>query len=133
MFDDLNDGNFMLYAAKAYDKPNAVMSEFEEDLNRILYLKKLLTKYYSSGILKDKLIMNHLIVLYNVFGIEVASRLIFFKLDDKDYEVIKPFLIFLNYLPKEIRGIRGINIITNEIKLDPFVVSTLRNIKSRNI
>lgn len=133
MFDDLNDANFTLYAAKAYDKPNAVMSEFEEDLNRILYLKKLLTKYYSSGNLKDKLIMNHLIVLYNVFGIEVASRLIFFKLDDKDYEVIKPFLIFLNYLPKEIKGIRGINIITNEIKLDPFVVSTLRNIKSRNI
>ena len=61
MFHDLNDSNFMLYAAKVYDRPNAVMSEFEEDINRLLYIKRLLTKYYSSGVLKERLILNHII------------------------------------------------------------------------
>lgn len=129
MFDDLNDNNFMLYAAKAYDKPNAVMSEFEEDLNRILYVKRLLTKYYSSGILKERLILNHIVVLYNVFGVEAATRILFFKLDERDYEVIKPFLIFLNFLPKVVYGIKGKNIITSEIQLDTGSIKCLRNLK----
>lgn len=129
MFDDLNDNNFMLYAAKAYDKPNAVMSEFEEDINRILYVKRLLTKYYSSGILKERLILNHIVVLYNVFGVEAATRILFFKLDERDYEVIKPFLIFLNFLPKVVYGIKGKNIITSEIQLDTGSIKCLRNLK----
>jgi hypothetical protein len=129
MFQDLNDNNYILYAAKEYEKPNAVMSEFEEDLNRILYIKRLLTKYYANGVLKERLILNHLIVLYNVFGIEAASRLLFFKLEEKDYEVIKPFLILLNFLPNEIKGINGKNIITSIIQLDINVVEKLREIR----
>lgn len=133
MFHDLNDGNFMLYAAKAYDKPNAVMSEFEEDINRLLYIKRLLTKYYSSGILKERLILNHIIVLYNVFGIEAATRLLFFKLDEKDYQVIKPFLIFLKFLPPVVYGISGRNIITAEILLDEGSLQCLANLKQSEI
>ena len=129
MFDDLNDNNFMLYAARAYDKPNAVMSEFEEDLNRVLYIKRLLTKYYSSGILKERLILNHIVVLYNVFGVEAATRILFFKLEEKDYEVIKPFLIFLNFLPKIVYGIKGKNIMTSVIQLDKGSIECLRNLK----
>jgi hypothetical protein len=129
MFDDLNDNNFMLYAAKAYDRPNAVMSEFEEDINRILYVKRLLTKYYSSGILKERLILNHIVVLYNVFGVEAATRILFFKLEEKDYEVIKPFLLFLNFLPKIVYGIKGKNISTNEIQLDKGSIECLRNLR----
>jgi len=129
MFDDLNDSNFLLYAAKVYDKPNVIMSEFEEDLNRILYLKRLLTKYYSSGVLKDRLIMNHLVILYNVFGIEATTRMLFLKLEEKDLEVIKPFLIFLNYLPEKVLGINGKNIETADIKLDQEVVKILRSMK----
>jgi hypothetical protein len=126
MYEDLNDENFMLFAAKTYDKPNAVMSEFEEDLNRVLYIKRLLTKYYASGLLKDRLMMNHLIILYNIFGIESATRILFFKLEERDYEVIKPFLIFLNFLPEVVYGIRGKDIITNDIKLDEGSVACLR-------
>jgi len=126
MYEDLNDENFMLFAAKTYDKPNAVMSEFEEDLNRVLYIKRLLTKYYASGLLKDRLMMNHLIILYNIFGIESATRILFFKLEERDYEVIKPFLIFLNFLPEVVYGIRGKDIITNDIKLDEGSVVCLR-------
>ena len=129
MFENLNDDNFILYAAKEYEKPNAVMSEFEEDLNRILYIKRLLTKYYTGGLLKERLILNHLIILYNVFGITAASRLLFFKLDKKDYPVIKPFLIFLNLLPESIMGIKGNDIITTTIQLDQNVITKLRDLK----
>lgn len=118
----------MLFAAKTYDKPNAVMSEFEEDFARILYIKRLLTKYYSSGILKDRLIMNHIVVLYNLFGIEAATRLLFFKLEEKDYEVIKPFLLFLEFLPEVVRGINGKDIYTDLIQLDKGSVECLRNL-----
>ena len=133
MFHDLNDSNFMLYAAKVYDRPNAVMSEFEEDVNRLLYIKRLLTKYYSSGVLKERLILNHIIVLYNVFGIEAATRLLFFKLDEKDYQVIKPFLIFLKFLPPVVYGISGRDIITGEILMDEGSLQCLANLKQSEI
>jgi hypothetical protein len=129
MFDDLNDNNFMLYTAKVYDKPNAVMSEFEEDINRILYIKRLLTKYDTSGVLKERLILNHLVILYNVFGVEAATRILFFKLDEEDYKILKPFLMFLNFLPKIVYGIKGKNIITNDIKLDTGAIECLRNLR----
>lgn len=133
MFHDLNDSNFMLYAAKVYDRPNAVMSEFEEDINRLLYIKRLLTKYYSTGVLKERLILNHIIVLYNVFGIEAATRLLFFKLDEKDYQVIKPFLIFLKFLPPVVYGISGRDILTGEILLDEGSLQCLANLKQSEI
>jgi hypothetical protein len=129
MFENLNDENYLLFAAKAYEKPNAVMSEFEEDLQRILYIKRLLTKYYSTKILKDRLILNHIIVLYNVFGVEAATRMLFFKLENKDLEVVKPFLLFLNFLPDIVYGINGKNIITADIGLNQEAVSCLRALK----
>jgi len=129
MFENLTDDNVMLYAAKVYEKPSAIMSEFEEDYNRILYLKRLLTKYHTTGVLKDRLIMNHIVLLYNVFGIEAATRLLFVKLEQKDYEVIKPFLIFLNFLPKVVKGINGRDINTDEIQLDQRAIECLRNLK----
>ena len=129
MFENLTDDNVMLYAAKAYEKPSAIMSEFEEDYSRILYLKRLLTKYHTTGVLKDRLIINHIVLLYNVFGIEAATRLLFVKLEQKDYEVIKPFLIFLNFLPKVVKGINGRDINTDEIKLDQRAIECLRNLK----
>lgn len=130
MIEDLNDDTFELFAAKAYDKPNAIVSEFEEDLNRILYLKRLLTKYYNTGILKDRLIMNHLIVLYNVFGIDSATRLLFFKLDEKDYEIIKPFLICMHFLPEYVHGINGKTIDTKEIRLNADAVECVKRLKN---
>jgi hypothetical protein len=129
MFEDLNDNNFLLFASKAYDKPNAVTSEFEEDLNRIQYIKRLLTKYYSTDVLKERLILNHLIIFYNVFGVEPSTRMIFFKLEEKDIQVLKPFLILLNFLPDVVNGINGKNIVTSVIKLDPGAVKCLRKIK----
>jgi len=129
MFESLDDDNYRLYAAKVYDKPNAVMSEFEEDLNRILYLKRLLTKYYATGVLKDRLVVNHIVVLYNVFGLEAATRLLFLKLDGRDYEVIKPFLVFLKYLPMVVKGINGKDIVTAEIRMDEGALLCIRRLR----
>lgn len=128
MPNDLSDKNFLIYAAKAYDRPSCIQSEFEEDLNRIQYIKRLLTKYYSTKVLKDRLIMNHLIIFYNVFGVEAATKMLFYRLEKRDLEVIKPFLLLLNYLPTVVAGIDGRTIITSDIKLDKGAVKALRQI-----
>ena len=107
MIDNLCDDNFLMYAMKAYDKPNCIMSEFEEDLKRIKYVKRLIRRYRLTGELKERLILNHIIVLANVFGIESAVKMLFFKFDEEDYDILKTFLVFLNYMPKVITGIKG--------------------------
>lgn len=105
------------------------MSEFEEDLNRIQYIKRLITKYNNGGDLKDRLILNHLMVIYNVFGVEAATRILFFKLDPEDYPVLKTFLVFLNFMPDVVSGVNGYNIHSSDIKLDKGTVQCLRAIK----
>lgn len=129
MIADLTDDNWMIYAAKAYEKPFAIQAEFDEDLNRILYIKRLLTKYHSTGNLKDRLLLNHLIIFYNVFGIDASSRLLWLKLEEKDWIVIKPYLLFLSVLPKQIENVKGKTIQTDEIGLDKKIVDSLRAIK----
>ena len=98
MNDDLNDENFMIFAIKAYNKPNCVMSEFYEDLKRIKYVKRLFIKYHKNKEIKERLVINHLIVIYNVFGANSATRILFYKVDEKYYTILKTFLIFLNYM-----------------------------------
>jgi hypothetical protein len=128
MFDDLNEENFTMYAVKAYEKPNCVMSEFEGDLKRTKYLKRLFRRYKVTKTLKERLILNHIILLYNVFGAEATTRILFYRIDEKDYDVLKTFLMYLNLLPSVVRGIRGKNIITTDISIDLQIAETLRNI-----
>ena len=96
MFDNLNDDNFLIYAMKAYESPNTILSEFEDDLKRIKYVKRLIKKYKLTGDLRERLILNHIIVLSNVFGVEPTVRMLFFKFDEEDYHILKTFLLFLN-------------------------------------
>lgn len=128
MIENLNDDNFLIYAAKAYDRPNAVMSEFEEDLNRIKYIKRLIKRYKINGELKERLILNHIIILSNVFGVEATVRMLFFKLEEEDYDILKTFLLFLNYMPKTIKGVRGRNIHSADVTINIFVGKRLRDI-----
>ena len=128
-FDDLTNENVMLYAAKAYDKPNCIMSEFKEDMKRFNYLKRLFQRYRKLGELRERLIINHLVVLYNVFGPEVTTRLLFFKLSREDYSSLKTYLLFLNYMPIVVRGIKGNNIQSSDISVDMKIAEVLRNIK----
>jgi hypothetical protein len=104
------------------------MSEFEEDLKRIKYVKRLIRRYRVTGEMKERLILNHLIVLSNVFGVESSVKMLFYKLDREDYDILKTFLIFLNFMPKVVSGIRGINIHSADISIDFFVAKKLRTI-----
>lgn len=126
MNDDLNDENFMIFAIKAYNKPNCVMSEFYEDLKRIKYVKRLFIKYHKNKEIKERLVINHLIVIYNVFGANSATRILFYKVDEKYYTILKTFLIFLNYMPKYVVGIRGKNIRSSDISVDLKLADILR-------
>lgn len=128
MIDDLNDETFLIYSMKAYDKPNCIVSEFEEDLKRIKYIKRLIKKYKATGDLKERLILNHIIILSNVFGIEAAVRLLFFKVQPEDYEVLKTFLLFLNFMPNMVKSIRGTPIYSSDISIDLTVGKILRSI-----
>lgn len=128
MFDDLNENNFLIYAMKCYNTPNCIMSEFEGDLKRIKYIKRLVKKYKATGDLKERLILNHIIVLSNVFGTEACVRMLFYKIDRTDYHILKTFLLFLSYMPKIIIGIKGININSSDITVDLRVAERLRSI-----
>lgn len=128
MIENLSDDNFMIYAMKAYDKPNCIMSEFEEDLKRIKYVKRLIKRYKATGELKERLILNHIIILSNVFGIEATVRMLFYKLDEDDFEVLKTFLLFLNFMPKIVRGVGSKDILSSDVSVDLFVGKRLRDV-----
>ncbi len=100
---DLNDDNFLIYAAKCYDRPHILQSEFEDDLKRIKYVKRLLRKYRQTGEFKERLVLNHVIILSNVFGVEATVNMLFYKVDQEDYPLLKTILIFLNYMPVHIK------------------------------
>lgn len=99
-FDELNENNYLLFAIKFYDNPQALTKDdFEDDLKRIKYIKRLLKKYKNTNELKTHLVLNHLIVLFNVFG-EACVPLLFFNLEKELWPAIKSFLIFLNRIPE---------------------------------
>jgi hypothetical protein len=128
-FDDLTSENFLLYAVKAYDKPNCIMSEFKEDMKRFNYLKRLFRRYRKMNDLRERLVINHLVVVYNVFGVEVATRMLFYKMSKDDYSALKTYLLFLNYMPTVVHGIKGQDIISSEIPVDMKIAEVLREIK----
>tara|TARA_B100000131_G_scaffold94876_1_gene91819 strand:+ start:512 stop:907 length:396 start_codon:yes stop_codon:yes gene_type:complete len=100
-FEELNDDNFLIYAIKNYQNPSCTgMAELEDDLKRFKYLKRLLNKYLKTGEPNERLIINHIILLYNVFG-QATTRMLFFKLEEKYWSDLKTFLVFLNRLPIE--------------------------------
>ena len=128
-FDDLTNDNILLYAIKSYDKPNMLMSEFKEDMKRFNYLKRLFRRYRKDNDLKNQLILNHIVVLSNVFGAEVITRLLFFNMAREDYSAIKTYLLFLSHMPDVVLGIRGQNLLSSDIPVDMNIANTLRKIK----
>jgi 5'(3')-deoxyribonucleotidase len=128
MFDELNEDNFMIYAMKAYNSPHCIVSEFESDIKRTKYLKRLFRRYKVTKSLKERLILNHIILLNNVFGLEATARILFYKIDERDYDVLKTFLSYLNIMPDVIYGIKGKNISTADIMIDTNIAEILRKI-----
>lgn len=129
MINDLNDGNFLIYAIKAYDKPQMIQSEFDEDIKRIKYVKRLLRKYRQTGEFKERLVLNHVIILSNVFGVEATVNMLFYKVDQEDYPLLKTILIFLNYMPKRLTvSFDKYHLRQEEIMVDLDIANRLRNL-----
>ena len=100
LFSELNEENFLLFAIKNYENPQAVTNEdFEKDLNHFRYIKRLLKRYKNSGELKTHLLINHFIILYNIFG-DAATPMFFYKIEDNLWSSVKTFIVFLNRLPE---------------------------------
>ena len=100
IFSELNDDNFLIFAIKNYENPHAITREdFDKDLNHFKYVKRLLKRYKKNNELKTHLLINHFIILYNVFG-EATTPMLFFKIDKDLWNVVKTFLVFLNRLPE---------------------------------
>lgn len=128
MFENLNDDNVLIYAIKSYDKLNYVKSEFQEDYKTFRYIKRLLQRYHLTRELRGSLILNHINVVYNVFGLEAGTRLLFFKIDERDYSYLKTFLVFLNKMPDVVKGINGKNIASSDIDIDISIADYLRKL-----
>lgn len=100
IFSELNEENFLLFAIKNYENPQAVTKEdFDKDLNHFKYIKRLLKRYQNGGELKTHLLLNHFIILYNIFG-DAATPMLFFKIESDLWSVMKTFVMFLNRLPE---------------------------------
>jgi hypothetical protein len=126
---NLNDNNFLLYAAHHYLNPCVDELEFIEDLTRIKNLRRLFGRYEKHGELKERLILNHLMVLYNVFEHRALTRMLVLKLYDQ-LHILKPFLMLLNYWPERVEniGTENITILSSDVIMDMRVVDVLRKI-----
>jgi len=101
MFENLTNDNYLLYAIKAYDKPNCITSEFKDDMKRFNYLKRLFRRYVKLNELREQLVLNHIIVLTNVFGNEAAATLLLFKIEREYWSILKTFLQYLNIVRED--------------------------------
>jgi len=125
MQEKLNDANFLIYAMHNYDNPQChSVAEFEDDLKKFIYLKKLIYRYKNAGELRERLILNHIIVLYNIFG-EATTKMLFYKIEEDLWPQLITFLVYLNRMPETIPEY-GINL--TDIKLDETIIAVLRKI-----
>lgn len=124
----LTEQNYIMFAMKHYQNPQCLnIEEFHNDLKRIKYIKRLLSRYVTSGELKERLILNHLIILYNSFGTE-ATKLLFFKIDKQYWPQLKTFLVFLQYMPEVLYHVNEKPILSTDISLDSQIIDVLRHI-----
>jgi len=129
-FENLTKENVLLYAIKAYDKPNAIQSELWEDLKHLSYVRRLFRRYHQYEELRERLILNHIVILYNIFGVPAATRLLFYYVRPEDYAILKTFLVFLSYMPERVEGINSKEIISSDLQVDAVIVDALRKIKA---
>ena len=129
IFDDLNDDNFLMFAMREYNNMQCTdVEEFYDDLKKIKYIKRLFNVYKNNGLLKERLILNHFIIFYNVFTVQAGTRILFYKIEKDFWPMLKTFLIYLDRMPDKIESIRGEVILASDIKLDDGIISRLRSI-----
>lgn len=125
---ELNSKNFILYAAKHYISPHYIEEEFFSDLQRIKYIKRLLQKYYNTGELRERLILNHIILTYNVFESEACTRMLFQNIKKENFSALKTFLIYLDFMPDIVENINGETIFSSDITVDFTIANRLRQL-----
>ena len=129
-FDDLNEGNFLMYSMKEYNNNQCIdVEEFYDDLKKIKYIKRLFNIYKNTGQLKERLLLNHFIIFFNVFPIEAGVRVLFYKIEQHFWPMVKTILVYLDRMPDKIESIRGQVILSSDIDLDEGIVKRLRAIK----
>lgn len=125
----LSESNFLLYAAANYNAQCYDTDEFYDDLKRFKYIKRLFSRYVDKKELKERLILNHMITLYNVFEYRACTRMLFHKIDDKHWHLLKTFLIFMERMPDHIEGIREKEIIrASDVGVDLNIAKALRRL-----
>ena len=130
IFDSINEKNFLLVCAAKYENPSChSVEEFLEDLRRIKYVKKSFSRYETTGEIKERLVLNHITILLNVFGPQFLPRILFFKMPEH-LHYVKPFLILLNVMPPRVYNIgkEGRNYITDDIPMDKNIIKKLREL-----
>ena len=128
-FEDVNENNFLMYSMKFYENPQCLSEQdFHNDLKIIKYIKRLLNRYKKTNELKIRLMLNHLIMLGNVFPIEVLTRILFLKIPNEYWSELKTFLIYLKYMPDEVESVNGEKIISSDIGINLEIAKELRKI-----
>jgi|TARA_B100001964_G_scaffold125245_1_gene138691 ribosome-interacting GTPase 1 len=129
-FADLTEENFLMFSMREYNNMQCTdVEEFYDDLKKVKYIKRLFNIYKNDGQLKERLILNHLITWYNVFPVQAGTRILFYKIEEHFWPMLKTFLIFLDRMPDKIEMIRGKEIKSTDIILDEGIVTRLRTIK----
>jgi hypothetical protein len=125
-FSELTNENYLMYALLHYDNPHCIdIKEYFEDVRKLKYIKRLFNRYREDDVLKERLILNHLISFYNVFENESATRLLFFRVGTEYHSLLKTFLIYLNRMPEQVNE----NLYSSDIKLDEKIIKILRDLK----
>jgi len=125
-FNELTNENYLMYALLHYDNPHCIdIKEYFEDVRKLKYIKRLFNRFKEDDVLKERLILNHLISFYNVFEYEAATRLLFFRVGEEYHSLLKTFLVFLNKMPDKINE----NLYSSDIYLDEKIIEILRNLK----
>jgi hypothetical protein len=128
-FSNLTNDNILMFAIKNYNNSSCHSTEeFATDIERVKYIKRLFKRYQVKGILKERLLLNHIIVLYNVFGPESATRLLYFKLESDLWTILKTFLEFLSLQPSYVYGINGKNVNSSTIQIDDKLMGNLKKL-----
>ena len=125
-FNELTNENYLMFALLHYDNPHCIdIKEYFEDVRKLKYIKRLFNRYKEDGVMKERLILNHIISFYNVFDNEAAARLLFFRVGEEYHSLLKTFLVFLNRMPDKINE----NLYSDSIQLDDKIIEILRNLK----
>ena len=125
-FNELTNENYLMFALLHYDNPHCVdIKEYFEDVRKLKYIKRLFNRYKEDGVMKERLILNHIISFYNVFDNEAATRLLFFRVGTEYHSLLKTFLVFLNKMPEQVND----NLYSSNISMDEKVIEILRNLK----